>query len=84
MSMKNEIKIYKVHPLYNKYAASNLGKVINTRTMKIVGCSLILAAIFFVVLAGDSNRKQCRPTDSCGSASTVQFRVIKSLIILMM
>jgi len=40
MSMKNEIEIYKVHPLYNKYAASNLGKVINTRTMKIVGCSL--------------------------------------------
>ena len=37
MSMKNEIEIYKVHPSYNKYAASNLGKVINIRKMKIVG-----------------------------------------------
>ena len=36
--MKNEIEIYKVHLLYNKYAASNLGKVINIRKMKIVGC----------------------------------------------
>jgi len=35
--MKSEIEIFKFHPLYNKYAASNLGKVINIRKMKIVG-----------------------------------------------
>jgi len=79
--MKSEIEIFKFHPLYNKYAASNLGKVINIRKMKTVG-SLNPSGYNYCSASGAEIKTE-NNSYSYGNVSTVQFRVIKSLIISM-